>query len=86
MIYFTFIFRPLSSRTVQYAKLSLQLGHLLLASHQVRVRRADGTSNSVKGQTVQLGRELDLGSNVEESKVSRDQVVSYPSGLVLDFR
>lgn len=65
---------------------SLQLGHLLLTSHQVRVRRTHGTSDSVKGQSVRLGRELNLGSNVEEGKVPRDQVVGYPSGLVLFSR
>jgi hypothetical protein len=42
----------------------------------------DGPCDSVKSETVALGRELDLGANMEEGKVARNQVVLDASSNV----
>ena len=61
----------------------MRLG-LLLTALQVGVSIADRSSNDVESETLRLGRELDLGANMEEGKVTSGEVVSDASSLVLD--
>ena len=41
------------------------------------------SSNGVKGETIGLGRELDFRADVEEGKVTGDEMVGNPSSDVL---
>jgi hypothetical protein len=56
---------------------------LLLTTLQVRVSIADRSSNDVESETLGLGRELDLGADVEEGKVTSGEVVGDTSSFVL---
>lgn len=57
--------------------------NLLSTTLKVRVRVANRTRDSVEGKARGLGRKLDLGADVEESKVAVDEVVGNASCLVL---
>ena len=46
---------------------------------------ADWACDGVKGKTRRLGRELNFGANVEESKVTIDEVVSDAGCFVLQM-
>jgi len=56
---------------------------LLLTALQVGVSIANGSSHDVESETLGLGRELDLGANVEEGKVTSGEVVGDASSLIL---
>jgi hypothetical protein len=55
---------------------------ILLPTSKVRVRSLDRSSNSIESQTGRLCRELHLASNVEESKISRNQVMRHTSRFI----
>ena len=59
--------------------------NLLRATLQVRVSVTNRPSNSVESKARRFCRKLDLGSNMEESKVSRNQMVCHASRLVLNI-
>ena len=55
----------------------------LLAPLKVGVGSSNRPSNGVKSEAVGLGRELDLRAYMEESKVTRNEVVGDASSDVL---
>ena len=55
----------------------------LLAALEVGVGNSNGPSHGVKGETIGLGGEFDLGANVEEGKVTGHEVMGNASSNVL---
>lgn len=77
---------PISTGTVHLNHPDLQTGlarNLLLTALKVGVRVTDRPGDSVEGETGRLGGELDLGADVEESKVAGDEVVGDAGCFVL---